>query len=68
MTPTNQTSASAEEKKTKPTDLIRPNGKVYTYDDISHLNETQQAHRRGELDVYAGNPSIADIWKWEAQR
>jgi hypothetical protein len=63
----NQTSASAE-KKTKPTDLIRPNGKVYTFDDISHMNETQQAHRRGQLDVYAGNPSIADIWKWEAQR
>jgi hypothetical protein len=66
MTPTNQTSASEAPKK--PTDLIRPNGKVYTYEDISHLNETQQAHRRGELDVYAGNPSIADIWKWEAQR
>ena len=68
MTTTNQKPASASEKKTKATDLIRPNGKVYTYDDISHLNETQQAHRRGELDVYAGSPSIADMWKREAQR
>jgi tartrate dehydratase beta subunit/fumarate hydratase class I family protein len=68
MTPTNQTPASAAVKKTKPTDLIRPSGKVYTYDDISHLNETQKAHRRGELDVYAGSPSIADMWKREAQR
>lgn len=67
-TPTSQTPASAEAKKTKPTDLIRPNGKVYTFDDISHMNKTQQAHRRGEIDVYAGNPSIADVWKWEARR
>lgn len=69
MTPMNQTPASAAAKKTKkPTDLIRPSGKVYTYDDVSHLNETQRAHRRGELDVYAGSPSIADMWKREAQR
>jgi len=68
MTQTNQTPASEAVTKTKKTDLIRPNGKVYTYDDVSHLNETQQAHRRGELDVYAGSPSIADMWKREAQR
>ena len=68
MTPTNQTPASAAAKKTKPTDLIRPSGKVYTYADISHLNETQKAHRRGDLEVYAGSPSIADMWKREAQR
>lgn len=67
MTSTNPKPALAT-KTAKKTDLIRPSGKVYTYDDISHLNETQQAHRRGELDVYAGSPSIADMWKREAQR
>lgn len=50
---------------------IKLNGKVYTWDNVSHLNSTQQAHRRGELNVYApivqdgGEPlpSIADQWK-----
>lgn len=53
-------------KTKKKTDLVKPNGKVYTYDDISHLNETQKAHRRGEVDVYEGDPSIADLWRFNA--
>ena len=42
---------------------VKLTGKEYSWDDVSHLNETQKAHRRGDIDVYApirhqkGDPS-----------
>lgn len=43
------------------------NGKSYRYGDTSHMNETQRAHMRGEVDVYAQIdprlPSIAEQWR-----
>lgn len=50
---------------------VKLTGKEYSWDDVSHLNETQKAHRRGDIDVYApirhqkGDPlpSIAEQWK-----
>lgn len=64
-------SKSTSTSKKKKTPKIELTGKVYRYDDVSHLSPIQQAHRRGEIDVYSpiqqadGEPlpSLADQWK-----
>lgn len=61
-------STSTSKKRPK----VELNGKFYAYGDMSHLNDLQKMHRRGEIDLYAelqqndGGPPlppVADQWR-----